>query len=54
MENQRISRERIFIENINAKFKVFKILSNKYRNRHKRYELRAALICGIINSEIKK
>jgi len=49
--NQRISRERILIENINAKIKVFKIASNKYRNRRKRFGLRISLICGIINFE---
>jgi len=50
-ENRRISRERILIENINAKIKVFKITANKYRNRRKRYGLRMSLICGIINFE---
>jgi len=54
LENRRISRERVFVENVIAKFKVFKILANKYRNRRKRYELRAALICGIINYENRK
>ena len=49
--NQRISRERILIENINAKIKVFKITANKYRNRRKRFGLRMSLICGIINFE---
>lgn len=47
--NRRISRERILIENINAKIKVFKITVNRYRNRRKRYGLRMSLICGIIN-----
>ena len=50
-ENRRISRERILIENINAKIKVFKITANKYRNRRRRYGLRMSLICGIINYE---
>jgi transposase len=49
--NRRISRERILIENINAKIKVFKITATKYRNRRKRYGLRMSLICGIINVE---
>ena len=49
-ENRRISRERILIENINAKIKVFKITANRYRNRRKRYGLRMSLICGIINA----
>jgi len=50
-ENRRISRERILIENINAKIKVFKIAAVKYRNRRKRYGLRLSLICGIVNFE---
>jgi len=53
VENRRISQERILIENINAKIKVFKITANKYRNRRMRYGLRMSLICGIINFETK-
>jgi len=52
LENSRISKERILVENITAKLKVFKILSNKYRNRHKRHDLRTALICDIYNYEL--
>lgn len=51
-DNRRISRERILIENVNAKIKVFKILANKYRNRRKRHALRMNLVCGIINFEL--
>jgi hypothetical protein len=54
LEDRCIFCERVFVENIIAKFKVFKILVNKYRNRRKRYELCAALICGIINYENRK
>lgn len=43
------SSSRIIIENINAKIKVFKIFSDKYRNRRKRLKLRFNLICGLIN-----
>ena len=53
LENRRISRERILIENINAKIKVFKIMANKYRNRRKRHSLRANLICAIINADAR-
>lgn len=42
-ENRRISRERILIENINAKIKVFKIMKYPYRNRRKRHLLRLNL-----------
>lgn len=51
-ENRRLSKIRILVENIIAKVKVFKITANKYRNRRKRFGLRMALICGIINKEI--
>ena len=50
-ENDRLSSERIFVENINAKIKVFKVGANKYRNRRKRFGLRMSMICGIINFE---
>jgi hypothetical protein len=49
--NKRMSQERIFIENVNACLKVFKILANKYRNRRTRFGLRMSLICGIYNFE---
>jgi hypothetical protein len=50
-QNKRISRERVPVENVAAKVKVFKILANRYRNRRKRYTLRMSLICGIVNYE---
>jgi len=50
-ENRRISSNRMLIENINAKIKVFKITANKYRNRRKRFALRISLICSILNLE---
>jgi len=52
--NTRLSRVRISVEHVNAKFKVFKIIANKYRNRRNRFALRASLICGIINFENPK
>ena len=39
----------VFVENVVAKFKVFKFLANKCCNRRKRYKLWAFLICGIID-----
>jgi hypothetical protein len=54
LANKSISRLQVFVENVIAKFKVFKILVNKYCNRRKRYELRASLICGIINLKSRK
>jgi hypothetical protein len=49
--NRELSRRRIVIENINAKIKVFKIMSYPYRNRRRRHLLRTKLICAILNAE---
>jgi transposase len=49
--NTALSRRRIVIENINAKIKVFKIMSHPYRNRRRRHLLRTKLICAILNAE---
>ena len=51
-KNRKISRERIYIEHINAHIKRFKILSTRYRNKRKKYGLRMSLICGIYNYEL--
>jgi len=49
--NKELSRRRVFIENINARIKVFKIMSHPYRNRRRRHLLRTKLICAILNAE---
>jgi uncharacterized protein YifE (UPF0438 family) len=51
--NRRLSRERIAIEHVNRQIKVFKIMSERYRNRRRRHKLRMTLLCAIRNSEIK-
>ena len=48
-ENRKLSSQRIIIEQINAKIKVFKITKYPYRNRRKRFGLRMNLICAIVN-----
>ena len=50
--DRELSRDRIVIENINAKIKTFKIMSERYRNRRKRHLLRMNLVCAIINREL--
>jgi len=50
--NRRLARERIAIEHVNRQIKIFKIMSDRYRNRRKRHGLRMNLICAIRNSEI--
>jgi len=49
--NKELSRRRVFIENINAQIKVFKIMSYPYRNRRRRHLLRTRLVCAILNAE---
>ena len=51
--NRTLSRKRILIENIIRKLKIFRILSERYRNRRKRFGLRFNLIAAICNMELK-
>ena len=50
-DNKQLSSIRVIIENMIAKIKIFKITSDKYKNRRKRFGLRMTLICSIINYE---
>ena len=52
--NRALSRKRILIENIIRKIKIFRILSERYRNRRRRFGLRFNLITAIYNLELKK
>ncbi len=52
--NRQLSQKRILIENIIRKLKIFRILSERYRNRRKRFGLRFNLIAAIYNLELKK
>ena len=51
--NRALARKRILIEHIFRKLKVFRILSERYRNRRKRFALRFNLIAAIYNLELK-
>ena len=48
-ENREISRKRIFVEHAIRFIKRFRILSERYRNRRKRFALRFSLIASICN-----
>ncbi len=50
--NHNLSKKRILIENIIRKLKIFRILSERYRNRRKRFGLRFNLIAAIYNFEL--
>lgn len=49
-KNHEISKERVFVENVIEKAKIFKIVSERYRNRRKRFGLRIHLIAGLVNA----
>jgi hypothetical protein len=51
--NRQLARERIVIEHVNREIKIFKIMSDRYRNRRRRHGLRMTLICAIRNCEIR-
>ena len=51
--NQALSCQRILVENIIRRLKIFRILSERYRNRRKRFGLRFNLIAAICNIELK-
>jgi Transposase DDE domain len=52
VSNKKLSSQRITVEHINREIKIFKITSERYRNRRKRFGLRVNLITGIYNFEI--
>lgn len=52
--NRELAKERICIEHINRRLKIFCIFSERYRNRRKRYGLRCNLIASIYNYELSR
>ena len=50
--NREISSQRIYVEHVIGKLKIFRILSERYRNRRKRFGLRFNLIAAIYNLQI--
>lgn len=50
--NKMLSSERVLNENVIGVIKRFKIISDRYRNRRKRFALRFNLIAGIYNFEL--
>ncbi len=51
-ENQELASQRVIVENVIGLLKRFKIISDRYRNRRKRFGLRFNLIAGIYNWEL--
>lgn len=50
--NRRLAQERMVIEHVIRRLKVFRILTERYRNRRKRFGLRFNLIAAIYNREL--
>lgn len=51
--NRELASKRILAEHVIGKLKVFRILSERYRNRRKRFGLRFNLISAIYNFELE-
>lgn len=51
-KNRQISKDRVPAENVIARVKRFKIVSDRYRNRRKRFGLRFALIAAAYNRDL--
>ena len=47
--NHALSRFRVIVENVIGDIKTFKILSDRYRNKRKRYGVKFHIISGIVN-----
>ena len=50
--NRDLARQRIFVEHVIRKVKIFRILSERYRNRRKRFGLRFNLVASLYNLEL--
>ncbi|MBI3660299.1 transposase [Candidatus Acetothermia bacterium] len=51
--NRRLAQQRITVEHLLRKLKVFRILSERYRNRRQRFRLRFNLIAALYNFELR-
>lgn len=47
--NKALSKQRIFIENVNRHCKIFRIVKEVYRGKHKNYSLTWRLVAALIN-----
>lgn len=52
LSNQCLAKRRVVIEHINRLLKIFRILSERYRNRRRRFGLRFNLIAGLYNYDL--
>lgn len=50
--NQVLGSQRICVEHVNRRLKIFRILQQRYRNRRRRFGLRCNLIAALYNYEL--
>jgi len=48
-ENKALSKQDIFIEHVNRQCKIFRIVKDVYRGKHKNYSLTWSLVAALIN-----
>lgn len=51
--NRKLASDRMAVEHVIGKLKVFRVLQERYRNRRRRFGLRLNLIAGIYNYELR-
>ncbi len=51
--NKKLAAERVTVEHVIGRIKVFRMLAERYRNRRAKHDSRVKLICGIHNFELK-
>ncbi|MDD5269359.1 MAG: transposase family protein [Methylococcales bacterium] len=47
--NKALSKQRIFIEHVNRRCKIFRIVKDVYRGKHKNYSLTWSLVAALVN-----
>jgi len=52
--NHELSKKRIKVENVIREVKIFKILSDSYRNRRKNHSIKTNIVAGIVNMKVEK
>lgn len=50
--NRQLAQRRVVAEHVNRQLKIFKVLSERYRNRRRRFGLRCNLIAALYNYEL--
>jgi len=51
--NRKLAKARVVVEHVIGKIKIFRILTERYRNRRLKHTQRVKLICGIYNYQLK-